>query len=308
MGRYTVRRLLQMVPVIIGTTLLIFLMVWALPGDPFAGRCGDRPCPDAYIQQMTAKFNLDEPWYVQYVIYMQNLVTGDFGETFNGHQVIDELARTYPTTAKLAALAILFEVVIGIAAGILAGLRRGGFIDNLVLLSTLFVISIPIFVIGYLAQLVFGVQLGWFPVTVSREATTYELLLPAMVLAAGSLAYVARVMRTNLVENLRSDYVRTAVAKGMPRRRVVGIHTVRNSLIPVITLIGADFGALLGGAIVTEGIFNIQGVGGLIYQNIRLREGALVTGAVTVLVLIFLLVNLLVDLLYAALDPRIRYD
>ncbi len=308
MGRYTIRRLLQMIPVIIGTTLLIFLMVWALPGNPFAGRCGDRPCPEAYIQAMTQKFNLDEPWYVQYGIYMQNLVTGDFGETFNGRQVIDELARTYPTTAKLAALAILFEVVIGIAAGILAGLRRGGFIDNLVLLSTLLVISIPIFVIGYLGQLIFGVQLGWFPVTVSREATPYELLLPAMVLAAGTLAYVARVMRTNLVENMRSDYVRTAVAKGMPRRRVVGVHTVRNSLIPVITLIGADFGALLGGAVVTEGIFNIQGVGGLIFQSIRLREGALVTGAVTVLVLIFLLVNLLVDLLYAALDPRIRYD
>ena len=308
MGRYTIRRLLQMIPVIIGTTLLIFLMVWALPGNPFAGRCGDRPCPESYIQAMTQKFNLDEPWYVQYGIYMQNLVTGDFGETFNGRQVIDELARTYPTTVKLAALAILFEVVIGIAAGILAGLRRGGFVDNLVLLSTLFVISIPIFVIGYIAQLIFGVQLGWFPVTVSSEATLYELLLPAMVLAAGTLAYVARVMRTNLVENMRSDYVRTAIAKGMPRRRVVGVHTVRNSLIPVITLIGADFGALLGGAIVTEGIFNIQGVGGLIFQSIRLREGALVTGAVTVLVLIFLLVNLFVDLLYAALDPRIRYD
>jgi oligopeptide transport system permease protein len=307
-GRYAIRRLLQMIPVIIGTTLLIFLMVWALPGNPFAGRCGDRPCPEAYVAAMTDKFNLNEPWYVQYGLYMQNLVTGDFGETFNGRQVIDELARTYPTTAKLAALAILFEIVIGIGAGIMAGLRRGGFIDNLVLLSTLLVISIPIFVIGYLGQLVIGVQLGWFPVTVSSEATVYELLLPAMVLAAGSLAYVARVMRTNLVENLRSDYVRTAVAKGMTRRRVVGIHTVRNSLIPVITLIGADFGALLGGAIVTEGIFNIQGVGGLIFQNIRLREGAMVTGAVTVLVLIFLLVNLLVDLLYAALDPRIRYD
>ena len=308
MGRYTIRRLLQMIPVIIGTTLLIFLMVWALPGNPFAGRCGDRPCPDAYIQAMTQKFNLDEPWYVQYGLYMQNLLTGDFGETFSGRQVAEELARTYPTTLKLAALAILFEVVIGIGAGIMAGLRRGGFIDNLVLLSTLFVISIPIFVIGYLAQLIFGVQLGWFPVTVSGDATVYELLLPAMVLAAGRLAYVARVMRTNLVENLRSDYVRTATAKGMRRRRVVGIHTVRNSLIPVITLIGADFGALLGGAIVTEGIFNIRGVGGLIFQNIRLREGAMVTGAVTVLVLIFLLVNLLVDLLYAALDPRIRYD
>ncbi len=308
MGRYTIRRLLQMIPVIIGTTLLIFLMVWALPGNPFVGRCGDRPCPENYVQMMTDKFNLDEPWYIQYGLYMQNLVTGDFGETFNGRQVIDELTRAYPVTVKLAAMAILFEVVIGIAAGIMAGLRRGGFIDNLVLLSTLLVISIPIFVIGYLAQLVFGVQLGWFPVTVSSEATTYELLLPAMVLAAGSLAYVARVMRTNLVENLRSDYVRTAVAKGLKRRRVVGIHTVRNSLIPVITLIGADFGALLGGAIVTEGIFNIKGVGGLIFQNIRLREGAMVTGAVTVLVLIFLLVNLFVDLLYAALDPRIRYD
>ena len=280
MGRYTIRRLLQMIPVIIGTTLLIFLMVWALPGNPFVGRCGDRPCPEDYVQAMTEKFNLDEPWYVQYGLYMQNLVTGDFGETFNGRQVIDELARAYPVTVKLAAMAILFEVVIGIAAGIMAGLRRGGFIDNLVLLSTLLVISIPIFVIGYLAQLVFGVQLGWFPVTVSSEATVYELLLPAMVLAAGSLAYVARVMRTNLVENLRSDYVRTAVAKGLKRRRVVGIHTVRNSLIPVITLIGADFGALLGGAIVTEGIFNIKGVGGLIFQNIRLREGAMVTGAV----------------------------
>jgi oligopeptide transport system permease protein len=307
-GRYTIRRLLQMIPVIIGTTLLIFLMVWALPGNPFAGRCGDRPCPEAYVQAMTEKFNLNEPWYVQYGLYMQNLLTGDFGETFNGRQVVDELARTYPTTAKLAALAILFEVVIGIGAGIMAGLRRGGFFDNLILLTTLFVISIPIFVIGYMAQLVFGVQLGWFPVTVGPEATVYQLLLPAMVLAAGSLAYVARVMRTNLVENLRSDYVRTATAKGMARRRVVGIHTVRNSLIPVVTLIGADFGALLGGAIITEGIFNIQGVGGLIFQNIRLREGAMVTGAVTVLVLLFLLVNLLVDLLYAALDPRIRYD
>lgn len=308
MGRYTVRRLLQMIPVIIGTTLLIFLMVWALPGDPFAGKCGDRACPPQYVAQMTEKFNLNEPWYVQYALYMGNLIRGDFGESFSGTSVTDELIRTYPTTAKLAAMAILIEVVIGIGAGILAGLRRGGFVDNLVLLSTLFFISIPIFVIGYISQLVFGVQLGIFPVTVSSEATVYELMLPALVLASGTLAYVARVMRTNLVENLRSDYVRTATAKGLTRRRVVGVHTVRNSLIPVITLIGADFGALLGGAIVTEGIFNIGGVGGLIFRNIRLREGAMVTGAVTVLVLVFLIVNLFVDLLYAALDPRIRYD
>jgi oligopeptide transport system permease protein len=307
-GRYTIRRLLQMIPVMLGTTLLIFLAVWALPGNPFAGRCGERPCPESYVAAMTEKFNLNDPVFVQYFKYLGNMATGNFGETFNGLTVADELARTFPTTAKLAALAILFELVIGIGAGVLAGLRRNGFYDNLILLTTLFMISIPIFVVGYLAQLIFGVQLGWFPVTVSSDATVYELLLPALVLASSSLAYVARVQRTNLVENLRSDYVRTASAKGLPRRRVVGIHTLRNSLIPVITLIGADFGALLGGAIVTEGIFNIQGVGGLIYRSIGLREGAMVTGAVTVLVLVFLVVNLLVDLLYAALDPRIRYD
>lgn len=308
MGRYVIRRLLQMVPVVIGTTFLIFVMVWALPGDPFAGRCGDRPCPESYVIAQTEKYNLDRSVVVQYVIYMTRLVQGDFGETFSGISVAEELARTYPTTVKLATVAIFFEIVIGISAGVASGLRRGGFIDNFVLISTLFVISIPVFVLGQMAQLVFGVRLGWFPVTVSSDPTLYELILPGLVLASLSLAYVARLMRTSLVENLHSDYVRTAVAKGFTRRRVIGIHTVRNSLIPVITFIGADFGALLGGAIITEGIFNIGGVGGLIFRSIRGREGAMVVGTITVLVLVFLLVNLLVDLLYAVLDPRIRYD
>ena len=308
MGRYVVRRLLQMLPVVIGTTFLIYVMVWALPGDPFAGKCGQRPCPESYVAAMTEKFNLDQNVFVQYAVYMSNLVRGDFGETFGGVRVADELARVYPTTLKLALLAVAIEIVIGIIAGVVAGLRKGGFADNLVLVSTLFVISIPIFVIGYALQFVLGVEIGLFPVTVSPEARLYELLLPAFVLASTTLAYVARLMRTNLVENLRADYVRTAVAKGMPPGRVIGVHTLRNSLIPVITLIGADFGALLGGAIVTEGIFNINGVGGLIFSSIQRMEGALVTGAVTVLVLIFLLVNLLVDLLYAVLDPRIRYE
>jgi hypothetical protein len=196
--------------------------------------------------------------------------------------------------------------VIGITAGIVAGIRRGGFMDNLVLVSTLFVVSIPVFVIGFVAQIIFGVQLGWFPVT--SDGSLFSLILPGFVLGSLSLAYVARLMRTNLVENLRADYVRTAVAKGMPRKRVIGVHAVRNSLIPVITFIGADFGSLIGGAIVTEGIFNVNGVGNLIFRSIRGREGATVTAAVTVLVLIFLLVNLFVDLLYAVLDPRIRYD
>jgi len=308
MGRYVVRRLLQMVPVVIGTTFVIFAMVWALPGDPFAGKCGDRPCPAAYVSVMTDKFNLDEPIFVQYALYMGNLLQGDFGETTSGVQVVDELQLRYPATLKLALVAIVFEILIGITAGVLAGLRRGGFADTLVLVSTLLVISIPVFVIGYLLQLLLGVKLELFPVTVSAGAPLNELVLPAFVLATTSLAYVARLMRANLAENLHADFVRTATAKGLSRGRVVGVHTVRNSLIPVVTFIGADFGALLGGAIVIEGIFNINGVGGLIFGSIRTREGAMVTGAVTVLVIVFLLVNLLVDLLYAVLDPRIRYD
>lgn len=306
MGRYVIRRLLQMIPVVIGTTFLIYAMVWALPGDPFAGRCGDRPCPPAYIAEMRDKYNLDDPLPIAYLKYLGNLLTGDFGETFRGVPIVDELTQRYPTTIKLAAIAIAFEIIIGITAGVVAGIRRGGYMDNLVLVSTLFVVSIPVFVIGFVVQFVFGVQLGLFPVT--SDGGIYSLIMPGFVLGSTSLAFVARLMRTSLVENLRADYVRTATAKGLPRKRVVGVHAVRNSLIPVVTFIGADFGSLMGGAIVTEGIFNVNGIGNLIFRSIRAREGATVTAVVTVLVLVFLLVNLFVDLLYAVLDPRIRYD
>ena len=297
-----------MIPVIIGTTFLIYAMVWALPGDPFAGKCGERPCPPAYVAQMRDKFNLDDALPVQYGKYLLNLLQGDFGESFSGRSVWDEITNAFPVTFKLAVIAIIIEIVIGISAGILAALRRGKFLDNLVLISTLLVISIPVFVIGFVSQFLFGIKLGWFPATVGSAGSVYELILPAFVLASLSLAYVARLMRSNLTENLRADYVRTATAKGLSRRRVIGRHAVRNSLIPVVTFIGADFGALLGGAIVTEGIFNIRGIGGLLYLSIRTREGATVVGVVTVLVLVFLLVNLLVDILYGAIDPRIRYE
>ncbi|TDD64051.1 ABC transporter permease [Jiangella aurantiaca] len=307
MGRYVARRLLQMIPVVIGTTLIIYTLVWSLPGDPFAGRCGARPCPPAYVAAMTDKYNLDDFWLVAYFKYLGNLLTGDFGETFQGLSVGEELLRAYPTTAKLALVAIAFEILIGIGAGILAGLRRGSYIDNLVLVSTLVVVSIPVFVIGSVLQLFLGMRWGIFPATVGGDASLYNLILPGFVLASLSLAYVARLTRTSLAENRRADYVRTAVAKGLPQRRVIGVHTMRNSLIPVVTFIGADFGALLGGAIVTEGIFNVPGVGNLIFRSITARDGVMVTGAVTVLVLVFLLVNLLVDLIYGWLDPRISH-
>jgi oligopeptide transport system permease protein len=305
-GSYVLRRLLQMIPVIIGSTFLIYAMVFSL-GDPTVGRCGERPCSPNYVAAFRAEYNLDEPLLVQYALYMGKVLQGDLGTNFYGNPVFEELAVRFPTTLKLALIALVFEVVVGIVAGVLAGIRKGKFIDNLVLVSTLVVISIPVFVIGSVAQLVFGVRLGLFPVT-STQGTFHQLLLPGLVLGALSVAYIARLTRTTLVENLRSDYVRTAKAKGLSPARTVSVHTLRNSLIPVITFIGVDLGALMGGAIVTERIFNVNGIGNFIFRSISQKDGTSVVGTVTLLVLIYLLMNLIVDLLYGVLDPRISHD
>ncbi|MFF5182459.1 ABC transporter permease [Streptomyces sp. NPDC000345] len=306
MGRYVLRRLLQMIPVFIGATLLIFLMVNVL-GDPVAGLCGERTCDRATSAQLKKEFGLDRPVWQQYLTYMGNVFTGDFGTAFNGQPVTELMATAFPVTVRLTIVAILFEVVIGITLGVITGLRRGRPVDTGVLLGTLVVISVPTFVTGLLLQLLLGVEWGWIRPSVSAAAGFGELLVPGLVLASVSLAYVTRLTRTSIAENRRSDYVRTAVAKGLPHRRVVTRHLLRNSLIPVVTFIGADIGFLMGGAIVTERIFNIHGVGYQLYQGILRQNTQTVVGFVTVLVLVFLVTNLLVDLLYAVLDPRIRY-
>ncbi|MGK5676046.1 ABC transporter permease [Micromonospora sp. URMC 106] len=308
MGRYLLRRLLQLIPVFIGTTFLIYWLVWSVPGDPFAGKCGERACPDSYVNMMTEKFKLDQSIWVQYGNYMQNLFQGDFGTNFAGREISDIIATAYPNTLKLALVALVIEAVIGLTAGVLTGLRRNGFLDNLVLVSSLFLIALPIFVIGFVLQWVLGVQWGVIKPTVSNEMRISELIIPGFVLGSASMAYIARVARTSIAENRRADYVRTAIAKGLPMRRVVGVHLLRNSLIPVVTLLGTDLGALMGGAIVTEGIFQINGIGRQVFRAITTKESATVVSIVVVLVLVYLLMNLLVDLLYAALDPRIRYE
>jgi peptide/nickel transport system permease protein/oligopeptide transport system permease protein len=307
MGRYVARRLLQAVPVFIGTTFIIFALVYALPGDPIRALSGDKPVSPAVYAELQSRYNLDDPLLVQYAKYMGGLVQGDFGQSFRGREVSDIMSERFPVTVKLALVAFAFEIVVGIAAGVLAGLRKGSFIDNLVLLSTTLVVSIPVFVLGFTAQIVLGVKLHWFPIAGVSQGW-YSYLLPGLVLGAISLAYVARLTRTSLVENLRSDYVRTATAKGLSRQRVVGRHALRNSLIPVVTYLGIDLGALMGGAIITEGIFNLPGIGQQVFLSIRAQEGPVVVGIVTALVLVFIVANLVVDLLYAVLDPRIRYE
>lgn len=305
MGSFVLRRLLQMVPVILGTIFLIYVMVFAL-GDPTIGRCGERPCPDSYVAVFRERYNLDEPLLVQYLLYIGQLLRGDLGINFYGNEVARELWVRWPTTIKLATIAIIFEAVIGITAGVLAGIRKGRFLDYLVLVSSLVVISIPVFVIGGVSQLVFGIRLELFPVT-ATQGTWYQLILPGMVLGSFSVAYIARLMRSSLVENLRADYVRTARAKGMSNSRVVSVHTLRNSLIPVITFIGYDLGNLLGGAVVTERIFNINGIGGFLFRSIGAKDGVSVVGTIVCLVLVYLLTNLIVDMLYGVLDPRISH-
>jgi len=307
MGRYVLRRLLQMIPVFFGATLLIFLMVYALPGDPIESLFGERAADPAIVAQLRAEYNLDEPLWKQYLLYIQGVLTLDFGTTFSGQPVIDSLARAFPVTIKLALVAFTIQILVGIPVGLIAGLRRGRFFDSFTLAATLVVISIPIFVIGFVLQFVIGVKLGWVKPTVGAEAPLRDLLLPGLVLGSLSVAYVLRLTRTSVAENLRADYVRTATSKGLPRQRVVTVHLLRNSLIPVVTFLGADLGALMGGAIITESIFNVPGVGFTIFRAIRLGEATTVVSFVTVLVMVYLIANLIVDLLYAVLDPRIRY-
>lgn len=307
MGTYAARRLLQMIPVFFGATLIIYFMVFAIPGDPIQAMAGERRLSEATLTAIQDRYNLNDPFFVQYFKYMTGVFTGDFGRAFNGREVADIIRQAFPVTIRLAAVAFVFEAVIGGLAGILAGLRRGSFMDSLVLVSTTAVISIPVFVLGYALQLLLGVELGWFPIAGLRDGWI-SYILPGFVLGAVSLAYIARLLRTSLVENLQADYIRTATSKGLTRARVVGRHGLRNSLIPVITYLGIDLGALMAGAIITEGIFNIPGVGGAIFSAIRQQETPVVVGIVTILVIVFIVANLLVDLIYGVLDPRIRYE
>jgi oligopeptide transport system permease protein len=298
---------LQALPVFFGTTLLIYFMVFAMPGDPIIAMFGDRGVNQAVYEQLRAQYHLDEPFIVQYFIYIGGIFQGDFGTSFSGQPVADVLAATFPVTIRLALMAVVIEMLVGIGVGLVAGLRKGKLFDNSSLVMSLILISTPVFVIAFVFQFFFAIKLGWAKPTVSGEAGFLELLLPAVVLSTLAVAYIVRLTRSSVIETSGQDFVRTAYGKGLSRQRVVRVHILRNSLIPVVTYLSIDFGVLLVGATVTEGIFNVPGVGRTLYQAIIRGEGPTVVSFVTVMVLIYLVVNLLTDLLYAALDPRIRY-
>ena len=269
MGKYLLRRILQMIPVVLGTTLLVYALVFALPGDPVKAMFGDKPVNEAVAAQIRAEYNLDKPFIIQYLLFLKNALTLDFGKTFSGQLVIDQIGRAFPITIKLALMAFVFEAIFGVIFGVISGLKKGKWCDTVILIFSLLLISVPTFVTGFLAQYFLGVKWRLLPVTAGSN--------PGF------------------------------IAKGMDNKSVMLRHVLRNSMIPVVTYLGQDLGALMGGAMISETIFNVHGIGYLTYQSILKGEGNLVVSIVTLLMLIFVVCNLLVDMLYAALDPRIRY-
>jgi oligopeptide transport system permease protein len=308
MGRYVLRRVLQTVPVVIGTTFIIFAMVFALPGDPIRALAGDKFLAPSVVAQLHEQYHLDDPLPLQYAKYMNGLAHGDFGRDFNGEKVSTLIQGRWPVTVKLGLTAWVLETLFGVFLGLVAGLRRGGVIDRAVLVATTVVISVPALVLAFMAQFFLGVKLGVFPIAGVADGWPVSYLLPAAILAALDLAFIARLTRTNLIENRRADFVRTAIAKGLGPWRVVGKHMLRNSLIPVVTYLALSFGYLMSGTVIVEGIFNLPGLGNLVFGAIQRQEGSVVVGVSTLLVLVFVFTNLIVDILYGVLDPRIRYD
>ena len=314
MGRYVIRRVLQAIPVLFGATLLIFLIVFALPGDPIAALAGDKRLDPNIAAVLREQYHLNDPVIVQYGYYIGGPSRPDLGRTFGNVPVSQILAGKFQVSFNLTMTALMMEAIVGVLLGLYAALRRGKAADSMILATTLVLIAVPTLVTGFVLQWVLGVQLkqktgiGFFPVAGTFTGWPHSYLLPGFVLAGLSIAFLTRLTRTSLVETLRADYVRTAVAKGLKRRRVIGRHALRNALIPLVTYLGTDLGTLMGGAVITETIFNLPGVGQQLYQSIYLREQPVVVGTVTVLVLIYIVANLIVDLLYAVLDPRIRYE
>ncbi|MFT4156402.1 MAG: ABC transporter permease [Microbacterium sp.] len=304
---YILRRLLQVIPVFFGATLLIYFLVFSMPGDPILALFGDKTPNPAVLTQLRAQYHLDEPFIVQYWYYITGVFRGDLGASFSGRPVAEVLGATLPVTGRLAVMAIALEFTLAIIVGTVSALRKGKLFDHVALIVALIAIAVPIFVLAFLAQFFLAIQWGWFKPTVGADNGWEGLGLPAIVLGVSLFAVSMRLMRSSMIDTLNQDWVRTAYSKGLSRGRVIPVHVLRNSLIPVITNSATNFGVLLVGATVTEGIFNVPGVGKVLFEAIKRGEGPTVVSFVTVFVILYVLVNLLVDLLYGLLDPRIRY-
>ena len=334
MARYLLRRLALTIPILLGVSLLVFLMLHSAGGDPAQSILGARADPES-IAKLRQELGLDRPLLVQYVAFLSGAVRGDFGRSYRSNTpVTTEIAARFPATIELAIAAMAIAMVTGVVFGTLAAVRRHSLLDYVSSTVVLLGVSIPTFWLGLILIIIFGLWMRWLPISgrvdprlgadpslpfltlasvlhgnwaVAKDALRH-LILPALTLAAWPAAIVARMTRASLIESLGQDYVRTARGKGLPEQLIVVGHAARNALLPVLTVVGLEFGTLLGGAVVTETIFSWPGLGQLTVTAIGARDYQMVQGVVVLLGAVFVLLNLLVDVLYAVLDPRIRYE
>jgi len=306
MHRYLIRRLLLTIPVLLGVATLVFSLIHFIPGDPAQAMLGEGAAPED-VAQLRERLGLDRPLLVQYGVFLQGLVRGDLGVSLRNDQpVLDQILERMPATAELAFASMAVAVLIALPLGIIAAVWRGTAVDHGAMTLSLVGISVPNFWLGPLLAIVFAVELGWLPV--GGRGTLAHLVLPAATLGAALAAILARMTRASLLEELREPYVLAARAKGVSRTRAVLHHALRNSLIPIVTILGLQFGVVLTGAVITETIFAWPGIGRLLIQSISFRDYPTVQGCVLLIAVTYVGVNLITDLTYGFLDPRIRVD
>ncbi|ODU54759.1 MAG: glutathione ABC transporter permease GsiC [Clostridium sp. SCN 57-10] len=304
MLRYIIKRIAIAVPVLIVVVLIIFWMLNVLPGNPISIMMGEK-ASEAVIQRVTQEMGLNDPWPLRFARYVLNAAQGDFGRSYKlNRQVTDLIAESFPNTVKLAVSAALVAWLIGIPAGIVSAIKKNSLVDHAFMGFALFGISMPVFWAAMLMQWVFGFKLNVLPI--SGYGTLAHMVMPAIVLGWASSGSIARMTRSNLLEVMRNDYIRTARAKGLKESLVVYRHALKNSMMPVVTMMAIQFAGLLSGAVITENVFNIGGIGRLTVDAINKRDMPLLQGAVLFSTVLIILGNLIADIMYSFLDPRIR--
>jgi peptide/nickel transport system permease protein len=304
--QYIARRLILTIPVVIGVSIIVFSIIRMIPGDPARAIAGVQATPE-FIQQVRVRYALDRPMHVQYGLFVSGLVRGDLGQsTFSGRPVTTEIRERFPRTLTLASISLLIATVVGVSAGIVSATRRNSVFDNVSMLVALVGVAAPVFWLALMLQLLFSVQLRLLPAT--GLGTWRHLVLPSITLGMASAALMARITRSSMLDVLKQEYITTARAKGLSERVIIYKHALKNALIPVVTVLGLQFGILLGGAVLTETVFAWPGVGRLLVDAILRRDYPIVQGTVLLLAFLFVLINLVVDVVYAFLDPRIHYQ
>jgi peptide/nickel transport system permease protein len=302
--KYIIRRLLLLLPVMLGVIFLVFFIISLTPGNVASMILGDG-ATDERIVELREEMGLNDPLIIQYGRYMGSLLRGDMGVSYaDGRSVAGEIGQRFPNTFKLTITAIILSVLISIPIGVISATKQYSIFDNLGMILALIGISMPSFWIGLILIIAFSLNLGWFPS--GGMSGVMSLILPAFTLAIASTASITRTTRSSMLEVIRQDYINTAKAKGVSKNKVITKHALRNALIPAITVIGLEFGVLLGGAVLTETVFSWPGIGRLMVQSIQRKDTPMVLGCIIVFTLSFSIVNLLIDILYAYLDPRIK--